>query len=152
MQKVIYLLQAAGCPFQTEFRLHLFGPYSQEVADLTDEMVQEGLLQETNTPNAVGRQFSYTPTPATLQGLEQLEKNSQGRGMAKPLEPFKGRFRALLGADLRELELAATIAFYRERGLDWAEAEEAAARFKSEPAESLGMQRACQLARSVVQP
>ena len=49
MQKVVYLLQVAGCPLGADYTLHHYGPYSQEVARLTDEMVQTGILTETAT-------------------------------------------------------------------------------------------------------
>lgn len=34
LQKVVYLLQAAGAPIEAEFTLHHYGPYSFDVAQL----------------------------------------------------------------------------------------------------------------------
>ena len=60
MQKVVYLLQVAGCPLGADYTLHHYGPYSHDVARLTDEMVQASLLVEKTTSNAVGQQVPGT--------------------------------------------------------------------------------------------
>src|SRR3954467_12838841 len=60
MQKVAFLLQAAGCRLDAEYTLHHYGPYSQEVARLTDEMMQARILDERAESNMVGQQFSYS--------------------------------------------------------------------------------------------
>ena len=60
MQKVVYLLQVAGCPLGADYTLHHYGPYSHDVARLTDEMVQASLLAEKASSNAVGQQYSYS--------------------------------------------------------------------------------------------
>ena len=46
MQKMIFLLQAAGCPLDAEYDLHNYGPYSQDVAQLADELTRASLLAE----------------------------------------------------------------------------------------------------------
>ncbi len=58
-QKIVYLLQAAGCPLDAEYRLHYYGPYSQDVAQLVDELVAQGMLEESCTQTGGGRRFSY---------------------------------------------------------------------------------------------
>ena len=40
LQKLVYMLQSAGCPLEAEFTLHHYGPYSQEIAGLSDAMVR----------------------------------------------------------------------------------------------------------------
>ena len=43
LQKVVFMLQAAGCPLQAEFYLNHYGTYSlEDVTRLTDEMVRLG--------------------------------------------------------------------------------------------------------------
>src|SRR4051794_37885560 len=85
VQKVVYLLQAAGCPLDADFTLHRFGPYSQEVSRLSDEMVREGLLQEEVVPNSKGEQYSYRLTESTTRRIAELEKTPQGEGLKKAL-------------------------------------------------------------------
>jgi len=46
MQKPIFLLQAAGYPLDADYDFHKYGPYSRDVARLTDEFTREGLLEE----------------------------------------------------------------------------------------------------------
>jgi uncharacterized protein YwgA len=150
VQKSIHLLQAAGCPFRVEHRLHHYGPYSYEVADLTDELTREGVFQETNTPTAVGRQYNYALSEAARRTLEAFERTPGGARAERELQPFEPLFRRLLSCDLRELELASTIMYYKQHGLDWSQAAEATARFKCESAGGPVMERAAALAQSLV--
>src|SRR5438876_8802937 len=66
LQKVVFLLQASGCPIEAEYFLHHYGPYSQEVARMSDEMVQVGLLEESSQPNPVGVQYAYKLTKVAV--------------------------------------------------------------------------------------
>lgn len=47
LQKVVFLLQQAGCDLGCHFTLQPFGPYSLDVAHAIDEMVAAGLVIET---------------------------------------------------------------------------------------------------------
>ncbi len=82
MQKVVYLLQVAGCPLGADYTLHHYGPYSQEVARLTDEMVQANLLDEKTASNAVGQQYSYNLSPTARRSLAEFEATQAGRALA----------------------------------------------------------------------
>src|SRR5262245_59391417 len=79
MQKVAYLLQVAGCPLDAAYTLHHYGPYSQEVARLTDEMVQAGILVEMAGSNSVGQQFSYRLTEGARTILADFEAIPRGQ-------------------------------------------------------------------------
>ena len=72
MQKVVYLLQVAGCPLEADYTLHHYGPYSQDVARLTDEMVEASLLDEKTTSNAVGQQYSYSLSEKHAAALARI--------------------------------------------------------------------------------
>lgn len=39
LQKLVYFLQVAGIPTGCSFRMHIYGPYSNEVAQEYDELV-----------------------------------------------------------------------------------------------------------------
>lgn len=119
MQKVVYLLQVAGCPLGADYTLHHYGPYSQEVARLTDEMVQAGILTETATRNAVGQQFSYSLSESARSNLAVFESTPHGRTQAAPLDESLSDKRWLLEQDLKELEYAATVIFFRKQDHDW---------------------------------
>jgi hypothetical protein len=149
-QKLVYLLQSAGCPLEAEYRPHYHGPYSHEVARLVDELVGQGLLVETCTHSGGGRRFSYALSETARARLREYEATPGGQAAAAALEPFQALFLRLLGADLHELELASTLVFERQRGEGWPRAAETARLLHGEPAGSAAEQRALDLARSVV--
>jgi uncharacterized protein len=131
LQKVVFLLQAAGCPFEADYTLHHYGPYSQEVARLSDEMVQVGLLEESSEPNPVGMQYSYALTQVASTEMAQLEKSPKGKKLEKPLAPFKAKAKELLTTDLWLLEVASTMVYFRKRGNSWSASVEKTCKFKN---------------------
>jgi len=134
LQKVVYLLQAAGCPLAAEFSLHHYGPYSEELARLTDEMVRQSFLAEQTTDNSVGKQYVYCLTPAVSQQIRELEATAEGTEWAAELAPFEAQAKQLLKEDLKQLEYASTIVFFHRQGFDWPTAVEKAEQFKQTPA------------------
>jgi uncharacterized protein YwgA len=131
LQKVVFLLQASGCPFDADYTLHHYGPYSQEVARLSDEMVQVGLLDESSEPNQVGMQYSYALSQVAATEMVQLEKSPKGKKLEKPLSPFEARAKELLNTDLKLLEVASTMVFFRKQGHSWPESVEKTCKFKN---------------------
>jgi uncharacterized protein YwgA len=150
MQKVVYLLQVAGCPLGADYTLHHYGPYSQEVARLADEMVQAGLFTEFATRNAVGQQFSYRLSDSALRNLADFEKTPAGEAEAAKLDAYLSSKRWLLDQDLRELEYAATIVFFYQQSHDWASAIEKMCQFKSLTCGDQVVERASKLAQRAV--
>jgi uncharacterized protein YwgA len=150
LQKVAYLLQAAGCPFDDDFGLHHFGPYSFEVAERADEMTNLGLLREERVSNFAGHQYNYALAEETKARLVDLEATPAGRASAEELAPYEARAKELLSRDVRELEVAATIAFFRQQGFSRPEALTQACNFKRLNAQDELVQRADALADSVV--
>jgi uncharacterized protein len=130
LQKVVFLLQAAGCPFDAEFYLHHYGTYSEDVARLTDEMVRLELLKETSEPFMSGEKYSYQLSPQVKAQLADLEKSDRGQAMQQQLAPFEAKAKALLAADVKQLEYASTILYFHLEGKDWPEAVEKAVQFK----------------------
>lgn len=131
LQKVVFLLQAAGCPYDAEYTLHHYGPYSQEVARLSDEIVQARLLKEESQRNQVGLQYSYYLTDHAKANLAELEATPEGKRMVAPLIPFEQPARALLGTDLWELEVASTLVYFRQQRHDWQDSVERTCKFKN---------------------
>jgi len=156
LQKVVYLLQAAGCDFGAEYALHHYGPYSSDVACLTDEMVQAGLLSEDEEPNQVGTSFSYQLSESAKQQMEKLEqRGDHAQRLGALLNHELLAKRLLTEPELRELEFAATIAYFHAKEPEgvsdtWELAREAAAKFKRQDASSTVMQSAERLAREIV--
>jgi uncharacterized protein len=150
MQKVVYLLQVAGCPLGADYTLHHYGPYSQEVARLADEMVQAGLFTESASANAVGQQFSYRLSESARDSLADFERSPAGQAEAARLDSYLSDKRWLLMQDLRDLEYAATIVFFREQGHDWPLAIERMCRFKGLTSGDQVVERATKLAQRVI--
>jgi uncharacterized protein YwgA len=150
MQKMVYLLQVMGCPLNADYALHHYGPYSQDVARLTDEMVQAKLLDEQTCSNAVGQYYSYSLSASACRSLEEIEKTSEGQDAGAKLKAFLSDKQWLLDQDLRDLEYAATIVFFHEQGHDWPSAVEKMCQFKGLTNGGQIAERANALARRVV--
>lgn len=150
VQKVVHLLQAGGLPFSTEFRLHHFGPYSSEVAALLSELVRDGVFIESTCSNYAGREFHYRLSERAAASLGEFEKTSAGRTEAAEFVRHSSSLERLLAADLRQLELASTVAFFRQKGIPWAKAVEQACEFKHVAPDSEPAGQARELAEAVV--
>lgn len=150
LQKVAYLLQAAGCPFDDEFGLHLFGPYSANVAECADDMTNLGLLQEECIGNMAGKQYNYSLTEDAQARLAALESTAEGQAWAQELAPYEARAKELLTTDVRDLEVAATVVFFRRQGYDWPEAVSRTCKFKGLNLRDTIVRSAEALARSIV--
>src|SRR5262245_39542474 len=98
LQKVVYMLQGAGWPLGADLFLHCHGPYSEDVARLTDEMVREKLLEETTTGSAPYEQYNYQITADTRRQLIELEGSPRGEPMLQELAGSEEKARFLLAA------------------------------------------------------
>lgn len=153
LQKVVYLLQAGGCELNVDYTLHHYGPYSQDVALLTDKMVREGLIVEDVSENAMGREYSYTLSERAKNQLENFLESHARDILFRNINQHETLARQLLEeADLRKLEYAATIAYFRKLHKSWAEARATAAEFKKQRPESHPMEQAEELARNILEP
>lgn len=150
VQKVVHMLQAAGLDFNVDFRLHHYGPYSDEVAGLLTELVREDLLSEECSENFAGKQFEYTLADGVAESLSEFEAQPGGESHAQKFAEYEPLIDRLVKSDLSDLELASTIVFFRQKGHDWSEAKERACSFKRVQLASDKATRAEQLAVSVV--
>jgi uncharacterized protein YwgA len=148
LQKVVYLLQAAGCPLEIDFTLHHYGPYSHELAALTDQMVSADLLVESSSRNVMlGQSYEYKLSTVAQEQLHAFAGDDPA-GLAD----FKDLAERLLNEpSLHKLEYAATIAYFRMQGREWPEAVAAAAKFKNLNLGSQIVKDAEQLARGVLE-
>lgn len=109
LQKVIYFLQQAGCPIDSEYSLHHYGPYSREIAQTTDVMVAERLLIEEREDSG---QFVYKLGTETGRMIEQTRASQPEE--VRALEAFKDKAIELLGLDIWQLELGSTILYFKK--------------------------------------
>ena len=150
MQKMIFLLKAAGCPLDADYDLHHYGPYSQDVARLTDEMVREKLLCETTEARPYGEQYSYVLSDEASRQISAYESSSRGAGPAKEMAAFESLARKLEQTDLKELEVASTIVFFLKQGDDWTAAVEKTRNFKNLPADTHFLEKCKALASEII--
>lgn len=131
LQKVVFLLQAAGCPLvEAEFTLLHYGPYSEDLARLTDEMVRQALLDEEVSENPKGKQYSYQIPTVVKKEILEIEKSSKGRKWKAELGEFEEVAKEYLKENLQRLEHASTIVYFQQQGFDWETAVEKAIKFK----------------------
>lgn len=148
-QKTVHLLQAAGCDFGAEFRLHYYGPYSPDIAGLLDEMTEGGILDETAQSFVQGTQYNYSLSDEFRESLERHEQTPSGQKAKAEIEEHGDLFGELCQRQPKTLELASTMVFFRQCDQEWAEAIEQTRRFKNEDANSQRMKDAELLARKI---
>lgn len=141
LQKVVFLLQRAGCQLDCQFTLHNFGPYSRDVADICDEMVAIGLITEEVIAVSQVKKYSYKLTESTKSRLEQLKDDA--------LQPFRELGEKLISEELWDLELGATISFFLEKTNDIDKACAEACRYKKIPFEEGTYQKALNLVKLI---
>ncbi len=150
MQKLIFLLQAAGCPLDADYDFHKYGPYSQDVARLTDELTREGLLAEEVDSHPFGEQYSYSLSQKTKEQVTDYEQSAKGTEEACRMDEFAALARSMCETDPKELEVSSIIVFFRQRGHDWAEVIAKTCAFKDLTAQNALLGRADDLARRVM--
>lgn len=129
LQKIAYILEAAGLGAGFPFRYKHYGPYSEQLADAAQSARIVGMLREQETPATWGGLYSTY--------YSQLAQDSPAPEARRRLA------QELVNVDAVELELAATALFLAfEHFQDpWGET----ARRKPDKAEGGRLQRARQL-------
>jgi uncharacterized protein YwgA len=141
LQKVVFLLQTAGCPLGCRYTLHHFGPYSRDVAEACDELVAAGLVEESGGPKSNSMTYSYSLTPATRRLLDA--------GVDPVVQGFENLGRELIAEDLWQLELGSTIQYFYGQEEVWNQALKRACEFKRVDPNDESSQRALTLAQRV---
>ncbi|NMB40895.1 MAG: hypothetical protein GX996_03055 [Firmicutes bacterium] len=107
LQKMVYLLQQAGVPYNLKFRYHHYGPYSAELQAEIDRLIGHQLLTETYD----GVAYTYE---ITEQGRSFLQKYKEviGHFFDLPIPAVE----KLMETDTSVLEMASTYAYLLEMG------------------------------------
>lgn len=151
IQKTIHLLQVAGCPIEAHYRLHYYGPYSADVAELLDEMTANGLLEEEAEAVGPRKEYSYRLPENVQRSLEQFESTDRGREAQQTIAGFASLFADLSSKPAKTLEYASTIAYFREVGRDWDDAVKETAKYKNVTSNSPSLTQARELAERVLE-
>lgn len=101
LQKMVHLLKVGGTDVPARFRIHHFGPFSEDVASTADQMVFEGALEEEVEAAGPYNTFLY---------LYSTQRHPS-------VDPTIGQLiRSLNAFSTVDLEVASTIAFFEEEG------------------------------------
>jgi len=151
MQKIVFMLKVKGCSLDADFILHRFGPYSSDVARLTDEMVRCGLLDEYETDIGMGRvKYEYQLSSQGKEQLQGMESSGIQAETLQELEQYKTLTKKLLDADLWKLEVASTVVFFRDQGHNWEDSKTEAFQFKNVDSHSEFAEEVEELARTIL--
>lgn len=148
LQKSIYLLQRAGCPLKFDYILHYYGPYSFELAGLIDQLKSTGIISEDQNRSVNISQYMSEVTEKGRKALKKYENLPEGKGAKRKLSRFIVLFENLNKTDSRQLELAATAAYFYQG--DWEEAKRQTAFFKKVPRNNSGLSKAIQIAKQYI--
>ncbi|HDY64909.1 MAG TPA: hypothetical protein ENH84_01595 [Phycisphaerae bacterium] len=151
LQKALFFVQEAGCKLDAEYELYLYGPYSRDLAIVTDQLEAAKIIEKQEENNGCGG-VRYRYIISDTKRLEEFEATEAGKKEKAELEKFVPLFKRLNTVHLWELELASTVAYYHRRvELDWDEAKKRTAAFKKEAIDSPRMMAAEKLAHEVFQ-
>ena len=152
LQKLMFIAKLEGCPIDDDFFHHFYGPYSSDLAERVDDLVERGLLKESSRSLGVveGVEYSYEvadPGKARLRGVdEKLPKHT-----VEQIEEVLERVVPLASRNVFELELAATILYWLQKGHDWKKAEVITSQRKSAGREDSRFKSARKLAEQIWQ-
>ncbi|MDY0404525.1 YwgA family protein [Virgibacillus sp. 179-BFC.A HS] len=105
LQKMIYILQACGVPFEEKYQFHFYGPYSEELSLRIQELCNLGFMNETKEEKSSYVQYRYNLTEDGARFLQQS---------ALDMPDYKAQADMLMANSSRFLELVATMLFFRD--------------------------------------
>lgn len=106
LQKLIHLLQLSGLEVPAEFRIHNYGPFSEEVALAADDLVNKGALSESVKAVGVYGTHQYLYKLANPKKTKVAALAPHARKLVLTLDQFS----------TVELEVASTIGFFEAQG------------------------------------
>src|SRR5690625_3020122 len=105
LQKMIFILQACGVPFQEKYQFHIYGPYSEELTLRMEELCNLGFIYEEKEEMSHYVQYIYEITDEGLEFLNQIQPSMPDFTVeAKLLQQESSRF----------LELTATMLYFQD--------------------------------------
>lgn len=105
LQKMVYILQSFGVPFEEKFQFHFYGPYSEELSLRIEELCNLGFIQEEKEVKSNYFQYHYTLTNDGTAFLNQF-------GVDMP--NCSGSIELLQGKSSRFLELVSTMLYFKD--------------------------------------
>ena len=105
LQKMIYIMQASGYPFQEKYQFHIYGPYSEELTLRMEELCNLGFIDEEKEDMSHYVQYIYEITDEGLEFLHQIQPD---------MPDFTVEAKLLQQESARFLELTATMLYFQD--------------------------------------
>lgn len=105
LQKMIYILQSLGVPFEEKYQFHFYGPYSEELSLRVEELCNLGFLDEEKENKSSYFQYHYKVTGDGEEFLHQFALDMPDYG--KQIEMMQNK-------SARFLELVSTMLYFHE--------------------------------------
>ncbi|WP_047980918.1 YwgA family protein [Ornithinibacillus contaminans] len=105
LQKMIYILQSFGIPFEQKFQFHFYGPYSEELSLRIEELCNLGFIQEEKEDKSNYYRYHYSLTTDGQEFLKQFPLD---------IPNCSESIKQLQGKSARFLELVSTILYFKD--------------------------------------
>ncbi|MDY0394269.1 YwgA family protein [Virgibacillus halophilus] len=105
LQKMIYILQSSGVPFEEKYQFHFYGPYSEELSLRMEELCNLGFVAEMKEEKSSYIQYHYCLTDQGQDFLQQFSLD---------MPDYQKKAAVLMDKSSRFLELVATMLFFRD--------------------------------------
>ncbi|MEN2767248.1 YwgA family protein [Ornithinibacillus xuwenensis] len=105
LQKMIYILQSFGVPFEEKFQFHFYGPYSEELSLRIEELCNLGFIHEEKEVKSNYFQYHYSLTEDGQEFLKQFSIDIPNCSESISL---------LQGRSSRFLELVSTMLYFKD--------------------------------------
>ncbi|MFD2044383.1 YwgA family protein [Ornithinibacillus salinisoli] len=105
LQKMVYILQSLGVPFEEKYQFHFYGPYSEELSLRIEELCNLGFVEEEKEEKSNYYQYHYKITNDGLEFLNQF---------ALDMPNYKEQVVKLNGKSARFLELVSTMLYFND--------------------------------------
>jgi uncharacterized protein len=105
LQKMIYILQSFGVPFEEKFQFHFYGPYSEELSLRIEELCNLGFIHEEKEVKSKYFQYHYSLTEDGQEFLKQFSIDIPNCSESISL---------LQGRSSRFLELVSTMLYFKD--------------------------------------
>lgn len=105
LQKMIYILQMSGVPFEEKYQFHFYGPYSEELSLRIEELCNLGFIHEEKEDKGNYIQYTYDMTEEGDNFLHQFHLD---------MPDIHDKVALLQEQSARFLELTATMLYFHD--------------------------------------
>lgn len=141
IQNIVFLLIHAGADLNIKYTLCDYGVYSNDLADLCDDMVSNCFLKAEPVDSTLGTNIRYK---LSLLGKKCLEKSNE-----RILDKYETLIKDLISKHICHLDLASSILFFFLKTENWGESFKTACNNKNILKTDMYAQDALELAKFI---